>query len=90
VSSADKLFRAWIVVPAGLTLILAACLGVDAVLRKLDASFPASVACLVLLFAALLLSEWLLGGQKTRKLVHWIDVPVCGLPLSMSLRLPLS
>jgi hypothetical protein len=55
--------------------MLVACFGVDALLKKLVVSFPASVACLVLLFVGLLLSEVVLGGHKTRRIVAVIDVP---------------
>lgn len=59
--------------------MLLTCFGVDALFRHVGVSFPASVACLVLLFAALLLSEKMLGSHRTRKLVAVIDVPVFGL-----------
>ena len=41
-------------------------------------SFPASVALLILLFFALILSQSLLGDKKTKSIVQIIDVPVGG------------
>ncbi|KEY68490.1 hypothetical protein S7711_09790 [Stachybotrys chartarum IBT 7711] len=67
--------RAWVVVPPGITAILAGCFAIDTLLRRLSVTFPASVAAMVLLLAALLLSEVALGAQRTRRLVGWIDVP---------------
>ncbi|KAK7953941.1 Plastidal glycolate/glycerate translocator-like protein [Apiospora saccharicola] len=40
-----------------------------------NVAFPASVACLVVLFLALLLSELVLGEHRTRRLVAYIEVP---------------
>ncbi|KAK7419569.1 hypothetical protein QQZ08_010819 [Neonectria magnoliae] len=74
VSSRDKILRAWLYVPCGLMVALVACFGIDSLFRKVDVAFPASVACLVLLFLALLASESLLGSHRTRKLIATIDV----------------
>ncbi|KAH7146384.1 LrgB-like family-domain-containing protein [Dactylonectria macrodidyma] len=74
VSSRDKLVRQWIYVPFGLMVTLVFCFGLDTVFRKVDVAFPASVACLVLLFLALLASESALGSHRTRKLIAVIDV----------------
>lgn len=57
--------------------MLAICFGVDLIFRKVQVSFPASVACLVLLFLGLLACEAVLGSHKTRKIVNVINVPVC-------------
>ncbi|MBE3041559.1 hypothetical protein IMZ48_03060 [Candidatus Bathyarchaeota archaeon] len=59
-----------------MTVILAACFGVDAVFQKFGVSFPASMACLILLFLGLIACEWLLGNHRTKKLVNLIDVSV--------------
>jgi putative effector of murein hydrolase LrgA (UPF0299 family) len=56
--------------------MLVACFGVDSFLRYVDVTFPASVACLVLLFLTLLVCEALLGSHRTRRLVALLDVPV--------------
>lgn len=58
-------------------VMLLACFGVDALFRRLAVAFPASVACLVLAFAALLGCEAVVGGHGTRRLVGVVDVPVC-------------
>lgn len=63
-------------VPVGILVILLACFGVDALFKLAGVAFPASVACLILLFASLILSEWLVGNNKTRRLVALIDIPV--------------
>lgn len=70
------LLRNWLYVPLGITITLAACFGVDTIFRKVNVAFPASVACLVLLFFALIACEWLLGGHQTKKLVNAIDISV--------------
>lgn len=72
--------------------MLAACFGVDVLFKRLSVSFPASVACLVLLFLGLLACEAVLGGHRTRRVVSIIDVPVslclCENPYIKSLRSP--
>jgi hypothetical protein len=75
-ASSKDIFRSWVLVPAGILVMLLACFAVDVLLKKISFSFPSSVACLVLLFAALLLSESILGNHRTRKIVAIIDVPV--------------
>ena len=81
-TSSTSLVRSWILVPFGIVLMLLACFGVDVVFKSAGVSFPASVACLILLFFALLMSEWLLGGNRTRRIVAVIDVPVSKSPSS--------
>ncbi|KAI5922960.1 LrgB-like family-domain-containing protein [Camillea tinctor] len=70
-----QLVQAWLYVPAGIVLMLAACFGVDKLLQLGSVSFPASVACLVVLFLALLLSERVLGKNRTQRFVAVIEVP---------------
>ncbi|KAK8111246.1 LrgB-like family-domain-containing protein [Apiospora kogelbergensis] len=55
--------------------MLAACYGVDRLFQIGHVVFPASVACLVVLFLALLLAEQVLGEHRTRRLVACIEVP---------------
>lgn len=62
--------------PLGLVLILLACFGVDSLIGFSSVSFPASVACLILLFLALIVIDLVIGDRKTRALVSVIDVPV--------------
>jgi hypothetical protein len=63
-------------VPVGLVLILLACFGVDSLIGLSSVSFPASVACLILLFLALIVIDLVIGDRRTRALVSIIDVPV--------------
>lgn len=63
-------------VPLGLLAILATCFGVDSLFKHLHVSFPASVACMLLLFAALWIRDGVIGTAKTRRIVAVIDVPV--------------
>ncbi|KAM7191725.1 Plastidal glycolate/glycerate translocator 1, chloroplastic [Naviculisporaceae sp. PSN 640] len=73
--SRSSLLRSWIYIPFGITLMLLACFGVDVLLKHIHVTFPASVACLILLFFALLLAEQVLGTHRTRVLVNYLDVP---------------
>ncbi|GJC90083.1 plastidal glycolate/glycerate translocator 1, chloroplastic [Colletotrichum liriopes] len=73
--SAPKLLNSWLNVPIGIMVMLAACFGVSVLFDTVGVSFPASVACLILLFFGLLLSELVLGNHKTRAIVAVIDVP---------------
>ncbi|KAK6213236.1 hypothetical protein QIS74_09238 [Colletotrichum tabaci] len=75
VQSAPKLLVSWLYVPFGIMAMLAACFGVSVLFDTLGVSFPASVACLILLFFGLLLCELVLGNHKTKAIVAVIDVP---------------
>ncbi|KAI5841023.1 LrgB-like family-domain-containing protein [Morchella snyderi] len=75
-SSRRRLLVSWVYTPAGILLILLACWGVDTALRRAGAAFPASVACMGLLFAALVGCEAVLGERRTRGVVRVVDVPV--------------
>jgi hypothetical protein len=66
----------WVYTPLGIFITLFACLGVDALIRLSSVSFPASVACMILLFCMLLLSQLVLGDRLTRKITAILDVPV--------------
>ncbi|KAL1887526.1 hypothetical protein Cpir12675_006512 [Ceratocystis pirilliformis] len=65
----------FVFIPAGIFAILAACFAVDVFFNHVHISFPASVACLLLLFAMLVGAEQVLGPHRTRKLVGWINIP---------------
>ncbi|KAI1881516.1 hypothetical protein JX265_000342 [Neoarthrinium moseri] len=67
--------QSWLVVPTGIMMILAVCFGIEKIFDLGNISFPASVACLIILFLALLLSERVLGEHRTRRLVAYIDIP---------------
>lgn len=74
--SRENILRSWLLVPIGILAILTACFGVDSLFKHLDVSFPASVACMLLLFAGLWICDGVLGGSRTRRIVSLIDVPV--------------
>ncbi|KKY32746.1 hypothetical protein UCDDA912_g07282 [Diaporthe ampelina] len=74
-NSREKTLRSWILVPTGILVILVACFGVDTLFKHVSVSFPASVACMLLLFAGLWLSELVIGAHRTRRAVAIIDVP---------------
>lgn len=57
-------------------MILVTCFGVDTFFKHFGVSFPASVACMLLLFAGLWLCELVAGSHRTRQVVAAIDVPV--------------
>ncbi|KAL1847391.1 hypothetical protein VTK73DRAFT_10368 [Phialemonium thermophilum] len=73
--TASSLVESWLYVPLGIMVMLLACFGVDVLLKYASVSFPASVACLILLFFGLLLMEWLAGHHRTRYVVALLDVP---------------
>ncbi|KAH7348725.1 LrgB-like family-domain-containing protein [Rhexocercosporidium sp. MPI-PUGE-AT-0058] len=66
---------AWLYVPIGIMIILLACFGIDSLIGMSSVSFPASVACLILLFLGLVLCDLVLGDRKTRAVVRIIDIP---------------
>ncbi|PBP18687.1 hypothetical protein BUE80_DR010331 [Diplocarpon rosae] len=70
-----RYLAALLFVPLGILAILLACSGVNSLIGISSVSFPASVACLILLVIALILSDLVLGDRKTRALVKSIDVP---------------
>ncbi|KAH0608399.1 uncharacterized protein H6S33_001533 [Morchella sextelata] len=74
-SSWRRLLVSWVYTPAGIFLILLACWGVDSAIRLTGVSFPASVACMILLFAGLVGCEVVLGERRTRGVVRVVDVP---------------
>ena len=92
-TSREQSLTAWLYVPFGVLVVLAICFGVNTAISLSHVSIPASVACMVLLFLALLLFQALLGDRKTRSLVRVIDVPVsndivCVLTKFVSLTFP--
>ncbi|KAL3425018.1 Plastidal glycolate/glycerate translocator 1, chloroplastic [Phlyctema vagabunda] len=66
---------AWLSVPCGIVMILLACFGVDSLIGLSSVSFPASVACMILLFFALIISDVVVGARRTNALVKIIDIP---------------
>ncbi|KAI0102523.1 LrgB-like family-domain-containing protein [Nemania sp. FL0031] len=73
--SAPKLLKSWLYVPLGILGILATAFGVSTLLQLGAVVFPASVACLVVLFLGLLLLERVVGESRTRRVVAVIEVP---------------
>ncbi len=69
-------FTAWFYIPAGILFVLLACFGVNSLIGLSSVSFPASVACLIALFLALIFLDMIIGDRKTRAVVNIIDVPV--------------
>ena len=67
---------AWLYIPVGILFILLACFGVNSLIGLSSVSFPASVACLVALFLALISLDMVIGDRKLRAVVNIIDVPV--------------
>ncbi|KAI0427882.1 LrgB-like family-domain-containing protein [Xylaria sp. FL1042] len=74
-NSATQLIRAWLYVPIGIIAILATTFGVNRLLQLGAVSFPASVACLVVLFLGLLLLEKGIGEHRTRRIVAVLEIP---------------
>ncbi|KAG4442518.1 hypothetical protein IFR05_002018 [Cadophora sp. M221] len=66
---------AWLYVPIGIVIILLACFGIDSLIGISLVSFPASVACLILLFLGLVFCDLVIGDRKTRAVVKVIDIP---------------
>lgn len=60
--------------------MLVACFGVDTLFKHFGVSFPASVACMLLLFAGLWICDAVVGSHRTRVIVAAIDVPVSWSP----------
>ncbi|KAI1130624.1 LrgB-like family-domain-containing protein [Nemania abortiva] len=73
--SARKLLKAWVYVPVGILAILATAFGVNRLLQLGGVVFPASVACLIVLFLGLLLLEKVIGENRTRRVVSVIEIP---------------
>ncbi|KAI0892915.1 LrgB-like family-domain-containing protein [Annulohypoxylon nitens] len=73
--SKHNLIQAWLYVPFGIILMLLACFGVKKLFGLGSVTFPSSVACLIILFLALLLSEQILGEHRTKRIVSIIEIP---------------
>ncbi|KAK5146489.1 hypothetical protein LTR04_001038 [Oleoguttula sp. CCFEE 6159] len=72
----QRVLSAWVYTPLGILLILLACFGVNALIGLSSVSFPAGVACMIVLFVLLIACEAVFGDRKTRKLVALLDIPV--------------
>jgi hypothetical protein len=67
----------WVYIPVGLLLMLLACFGVNILIGLSFVSFPASVACMIVLFFALIACDFIIGDRRTREIVNVINIPVC-------------
>ncbi|KAI2603597.1 LrgB-like family-domain-containing protein [Hypoxylon fragiforme] len=73
--SRNKAIQSWLYVPLGILLILLPCFAVNKLFGLGSVTFPSSVACLVILFLALLLSEKVLGEHRTKRIVGVVEIP---------------
>ncbi|KAI0107406.1 LrgB-like family-domain-containing protein [Hypoxylon sp. NC0597] len=73
--SRHNIIQSWLYVPFGILLMLLTCFGVKKLFGLGSVAFPSSVACLIILFLTLLLSEQVLGEHRTRRIVSIIEVP---------------
>ncbi|KAI1464820.1 LrgB-like family-domain-containing protein [Daldinia caldariorum] len=73
--SRNNIVQSWLYVPFGIILMLLSCFAVNRLFNLGSVPFPSSVACLIILFAALLLSEQLLGEHRTKHIVSIIEIP---------------
>ncbi|OJD31269.1 uncharacterized protein BKCO1_5000033 [Diplodia corticola] len=75
-SSWKGFVRSWIFVPFGLVVMLYFVLALDTLIGLGTVSFPASVACLLILFFGLLLADLVLSKKNMETLLKVIDVPI--------------
>ncbi|KAI1385592.1 LrgB-like family-domain-containing protein [Hypoxylon trugodes] len=73
--SRNNIIQPWLYVPSGIMIMLLACFGINKLFGLGSVPFPASVACLIILFFALLLSEQVLGEHRTKRIVAVIEIP---------------
>ncbi|KAL2064074.1 hypothetical protein VTL71DRAFT_4568 [Oculimacula yallundae] len=71
----NRTLTSWLYIPIGILLILLSCFGIDSLIGMSSVSFPASVACLILLFLGLIVCDFILGDRKTREVVKIVDIP---------------
>ncbi|KAK9249334.1 LrgB-like family-domain-containing protein [Lipomyces tetrasporus] len=72
----DRLFRSFILVPAGIIVVLLALYGVHSAISLTPVNFPASVICMILLFLILILLDTTIGSRRTAAVSKIIDVPL--------------
>ncbi|KAF2011110.1 hypothetical protein BU24DRAFT_399295 [Aaosphaeria arxii CBS 175.79] len=72
-SSWRRMLHAWIIVPFGVFSIMMAIFGVERLISLTGVPFPASVACMVLLFFGLILSDLILGDKRTKRFIRLIE-----------------
>lgn len=71
----DNLIRPWIFVPLSIIFMLYCIVGMDSLIGLGTVDFPASVACLLILFVLLLVCDWLLPPKQMGTLLSLLKVP---------------
>jgi putative effector of murein hydrolase/putative effector of murein hydrolase LrgA (UPF0299 family) len=71
----DALIRPWILVPLSIVLMLYCIVGMDSLIGLGTVDFPASVACLLILFFLLIVFDWLLPSKHMKTLLGMLKVP---------------
>lgn len=71
----DTLIQPWIFVPLSIVFMLYCIVGMDSLIGLGTVDFPASVACLLILFALLLVCDWLLPAKHMGTLLSLLKVP---------------
>lgn len=71
----NTIIRPWILVPLGLIIMLYCIVGMDSLIGLGTVDFPASVACLLILFFLLVVSDCLLPQKHMKTLLSVLKVP---------------
>lgn len=71
----DRLIRPWILVPISIVFMLYCIVGMDSLIGLGTVDFPASVACLLILFFLLVVCDWLLSPTHMGTLLKVLNIP---------------
>lgn len=71
----DTLIRPWILVPISIVFMLYCIVGMDSLIGLGTVEFPASVACLLILFFLLVVGDWLLPPSHMGTLLSVLKIP---------------
>lgn len=71
----DTLIRPWILVPISIVFMLYCIVGMDSLIGLGTVDFPASVACLLILFFLLVVCDWLLPPTRMGNLLSVLKIP---------------
>lgn len=71
----DTLIRPWILVPISIVFMLYCIVGMDSLIGLGTVDFPASVACLLILFFLLVVCDWLLPPTRMGTLLSVLKIP---------------
>ncbi|KAK9456459.1 LrgB-like family-domain-containing protein [Dipodascopsis uninucleata] len=74
--NAWRLIKSYIIIPAGIIVILLFLYGVNRIILVTTISFPASVVCMLLLFFVLLALNRFAGSKRTATISRVLDVPL--------------